>query len=329
MKQKSRYLPVLLLVALLAVTAVPAHGQDNPEVKLGVQPWLGYGPWWIAEEQGYFADHGLDVEVIDFTWDQDMNAALASGRLDVEAAATNTLIALLNQGVDAQAFLLLDASYEADAIIAHTDIQSIEDLAGREVAYELGATSDLLLNYALNEAGMSVEDIEPVPIAAADVGVALIAGQVDVAVTYEPYISAALRDRDEYAVLYTAAERPGLISDVMIARREYIEQNPEIIESLALAWDDAITFLRENPDEGGQIIADAVGSPLEEFQVAFEGVQVFDLEENAVQFSGDFLETFVTVGEIMMLLNPDEITEVPDPADALAVDYLEAYLPAE
>ncbi len=329
MKQKSRYLPVLLLVALLTVTAVPAHGQDNPEVKLGVQPWLGYGPWWIAEEQGYFADHGLDVEVIDFTWDQDMNAALASGRLDVEAAATNTLIALLNQGVDAQAFLLLDASYEADAIIAHTDIQSIEDLAGREVAYELGATSDLLLNYALNEAGMSVEDIEPVPIAAADVGVALIAGQVDVAVTYEPYISAALRDRDEYAVLYTAAERPGLISDVMIARREYIEQNPEIIESLALAWDDAITFLRENPDEGGQIIADAVGSPLEEFQVAFEGVQVFDLEENAVQFSGDFLETFVTVGEIMMLLNPDEITEVPDPADALAVDYLEAYLPAE
>lgn len=329
MKQKSRYLPVLLLVALLTVTAVPAHGQDNPEVKLGVQPWLGYGPWWIAEEQGYFADHGLDVEVIDFTWDQDMNAALASGRLDVEAAATNTLIALLNQGVDAQAFLLLDASYEADAIIAHTDIQSIEDLAGREVAYELGATSDLLLNYALNEAGMSVEDIEPVPIAAADVGVALIAGQVDVAVTYEPYISAALRDRDEYAVLYTAAERPGLISDVMIARREYIEQHPEIIESLALAWDDAITFLRENPDEGGQIIADAVGSPLEEFQVAFEGVQVFDLEENAVQFSGDFLETFVTVGEIMMLLNPDEITEVPDPADALAVDYLEAYLPAE
>jgi len=329
MKQKSRYLPVLLLVALPTVTAVPAHDQDNPEVKLGVQPWLGYGPWWIAEEQGYFADHGLDVEVIDFTWDQDMNAALASGRLDVEAAATNTLIALLNQGVDAQAFLLLDASYEADAIIAHTDIQSIEDLAGREVAYELGATSDLLLNYALNEAGMSVEDIEPVPIAAADVGVALIAGQGDVAVTYEPYISAALRDRDEYAVLYTAAERPGLISDVMIARREYIEQNPEIIESLALAWDDAITFLRENPDEGGQIIADAVGSPLEEFQVAFEGVQVFDLEENAVQFSGDFLETFVTVGEIMMLLNPDEITEVPDPADALAVDYLEAYLPAE
>lgn len=329
MKTKSKHLLVFILIALLGVMAVPAQGQDNPEVKLGVQPWLGYGPWWIAEEQGFFADHGLDVEVIDFTWDQDMNAALASGQLDVEAAATNTLIALINQGVDAQAFLLLDASYEADAIIAHKDIESIEDLAGLEVAYEPGSTSDLLLNYALNEAGLSIDDIVPVPIAAADVGVALIAGQVDVAVTYEPYISAALRDRDEYGVLYTAAERPGLISDVMIAQREYIEQNPDVIASLALAWNDAITYLRENPDEGGQIIADAVGSPLEEFQIAFEGVQVYDLEENAVQFSGEFQETFVTVAEIMQSLNPDEITEIPDPAEALAVDYLEAYLPAE
>lgn len=329
MKTKSKHLLVFILIALLGVMAVPAQGQDNPEVKLGVQPWLGYGPWWIAEEQGFFADHGLDVEVIDFTWDQDMNAALASGQLDVEAAATNTLIALINQGVDAQAFLLLDASYEADAIIAHKDIESIEDLAGLEVAYEPGSTSDLLLNYALNEAGLSIDDIVPVPIAAADVGVALIAGQVDVAVTYEPYISAALRNRDEYRVLYTAAERPGLISDVMIAQREYIEQNPDVIASLALAWNDAITYLRENPDEGGQIIADAVGSPLEEFQIAFEGVQVYDLEENAVQFSGEFQETFVTVAEIMQSLNPDEITEIPDPAEALAVDYLEAYLPAE
>src|SRR5690606_30644290 len=117
MKQNAKHLLVLLLVALLAAMAVPVQGQDNPEVKLGVQPRLGYGPWWIAEEQGYFADHGLDVEIIDFTWDQDMNAALASGQLDVEAVATNTMIAMINQGVDAQAFLLLDASFEADAII--------------------------------------------------------------------------------------------------------------------------------------------------------------------------------------------------------------------
>ncbi|HML23262.1 MAG TPA: MetQ/NlpA family ABC transporter substrate-binding protein [Aggregatilinea sp.] len=331
MQRQLKHVLAALMIGAVALGALPgiAHGQDMPSVKLGVQPWLGYGPWWIAAEKGFFEDRGLDVEVIDFTWDQDMNAALASGRIDVEAAATNTLIALINQDVDAQAFLLLDASFEADAIIANKDITSIEDLAGREVAYEPGSTSDLLLNYALSEAGLTIDDVIPVPIAASDAGAAVIAGQVDVAVTYEPYISAALSGRDDYGVLYSAAERPGLISDVMIAQRSFISENPDVIEALALAWDDAIAYLRENPDEGGQIIADAVGSDMEEFTVAFEGVQVFSLEENAVEFSGDFQETFATVGEIMMGLNPDEITVAPTPEDAFAVDYLDAYLPAE
>ncbi|MFO7321928.1 MAG: ABC transporter substrate-binding protein [Chloroflexota bacterium] len=328
LKLRSVFVLALLVAAVMSLSIAPALGQEElPSIRLGVQPWLGYGPWWIAEQQGYFEDHGLDVEVIDFTWDQDMNAALAAGRLDVQAAATNTMITLINQGVDVQAFLVLDASYEADAILVSADIQSVEDLAGRSVAYELGATSDLLLNYALNEAGMSIEDVEPVPMAAADAGLALIAGRVDAAVTYEPYISAALREGENYSVLYTSAERPGLISDVMIARREFLAENPAVIEALALAWNDAVTFLRENPEEGGQIIADAVGSPLEEFQIAFEGVEVYDLAQNAELLFGDFPDTFVAVGEIMMMLNPDEITALPEFEDVFVIDYLEAYLP--
>ena len=201
----------------------------------------------LLSKRGYFKDHDLDVEVVDFTWDQDMTAALASGKLDVESVATNALIAMINQGVDAQAFLLLDASSEADAILAPKETTSIEELKGKQVAYEAGSTSELLLSYALAEAGMTMDDVEPVPMAAADAGAALIAGKVDVAVTYEPYISAALRDQDKYGVLYTAAEKPGLISDVMIAKKEFIKENPAVFQALALAWGDAINYLRENP----------------------------------------------------------------------------------
>lgn len=325
-KRWTQILMVALVGVLVLGARVPAAAQDDEPIRLGVQPWLGYGPWWIAADQGFFENRGLNVEVIDFTWDQDMNAALASGQLDVQAAATNTLIALINAGVDVQGFLVMDASFEADAIIAPADVSSIEDLVGMQVAYELGSTSDLLINYALNEAGLSVEDIETIPMAAADAGAALVAERVGVAVTYEPYISAAIGDNPDYNVLYSAAERPGLISDVMVANREYIENNPETIEALVLAWDDAITFLRNNPDQGGAIIAEAVGSPLDEFQVAFEGVQVYSLEENAELLSGEFQETFVTVTDIMMMLNPDEITMAPDPADALVIEFVGAEL---
>lgn len=321
---KKQLLVLLVLVCfgfgLLSLTG-PALA-ENAKVKLGVQPWLGYGPWWIAEKNGYFDKRGLDVNVINFTWDQDMGAALAAGQLDVIAAATNFVISMRNQGLDLQGFILLDASFEADAILAPSSIKSIKDLKGKSIAYEYGATSDLLLNYALRENGMSKADIKPVPMAAADAGLALISGRVDIAVTYEPYISAALREGKDFKRLYTSAERPGLISDLAVAERNYIEKNPNIIKALILAWDDAVTYLNNHPAEGGKIIADAVGSPMDEFKVAFEGVRVYDLKGNHEAFQGEFLKTFTEVGQIMAQLNPKDIKTVPTPQEALATNYI-------
>ena len=218
--------------------------------------------------------------------------------------------------------ILLDASFEADAILAPAEITSIKDLKGKSVAYEYGATSDLLLNYALRENGMTRDDIKPVPMAAADAGLALISGRVDIAVTYEPYISAALREGKGYKSLYTAAERPGLISDLAVAEASYIKKNPDVIKALTLAWDDAVTFLNTHPEEGGKIIADAVGSPMDEFKVAFEGVRLYDLKGNYEAFQGDFLKTFAEVGQIMAQLNPKEIKTIPTPQEALAIDQI-------
>lgn len=311
---------IIKSIVILSIFAL-AFSFAQQKVSLGVQPWLGYGPWWVAEEKGFFEANGLDVNLINFTWDQDMSAGLASGNLDVQAAATNTLIALLNQDIEVQAFLLMDASYEADAIMATAEINSIKDLVGKKVAYELGSTSDLLLNYALNSAGYSITDIEAVPMGADAAGLSLITNRVDAAVTYEPYISAALGQGDGHKVIYTAAENPGLISDVMIARADFIAKNPEIIKALAASWNDAVQFLRDNPDEGGKIIADAVGSPMDEFTLAFEGVKLFNLEESNAELNGEFEATFTTVAEIMMSQNPNEISFVPDYAQAINLSY--------
>lgn len=304
--------------ALGVIVALSISASAAQTVKIGTQPWLGYGPLWVAAEKGFFEQRGVDVEIVNFAWDQDVNAALASGNIQVQCAATNTLITLINQGVDAKGFLLMDASYEADAILAAKTIASVADLKGKSVAFEAGATSDLLLNYALSQNGMSIADIEVVPMGASEAGLALIAGRVDVAVTYEPYISAALAQGDEHHVLYTSAERPGLISDLLIAEAAYIDANPEVIKNIILAWDDAVRFVRDNPEEGGKIIAEAVGSPMEEFTPAFKGVRLFDLAENKEQLAGPFKETFATVGQIMTQQKPDEIKTAPTVDQALA-----------
>lgn len=294
------------------------------EIGIGLQPWLGYGPLWIAEEKGYFEEQGVDARLVNFTWDQDVNAALASGNIQVQAAATNTLISLINAGVDVQAFLLMDAAYEADAIIAGEGVETVADLKGRQVAYERGATSDLLLNYALSEAGLTIEDVESVPMGASEAGLAVIAGRVDAGVSYEPYISAALAEGEGYSVIYDASARPGLISDVLIAETGFIDNNMETLVGIARAWDQAVDFLRADPEEGGRIIAEAVGSPMDQFTVAFEGVRLYDLEENVEELGGRYQEAFETVGEIMRRIDADETPRVPAPAEAIETGVVEA-----
>ena len=88
-----KLLVVLILLVCFGFGMLPITDPalaENAKVKLGVQPWLGYGPWWIAEKNGYFEKRGLDVKVINFTWDQDMGAALAAGQLLGQAFESET-----------------------------------------------------------------------------------------------------------------------------------------------------------------------------------------------------------------------------------------------
>ncbi|HRW50601.1 MAG TPA: aliphatic sulfonate ABC transporter substrate-binding protein [Caldilinea sp.] len=286
---KTRILILLLAMLVMAVatgcTAVapaPAAGDGAAmtTVRIGTQPWIGYGPWWIAQEKGLFEKYGIQAELIDFVTDTEVNAAFASGNMDVANVASHTAIKLFANGVDLRVVLLEDVSTTADAILAPSAIATVADLAGKTVAYEEGSTSDLLLNYALLQNNMSLSDINPAPMPAADAGAALIAGQVDSAVTYEPYISEAVNQNPDIKLLYTAAERSGLISDVLAARTPFATENPDVMRNLLKVWGEAVDFLRANPDEGRAIIAEAVGSSPEELVTAFEGVAFYNLDEN-------------------------------------------------
>ena len=237
----------------------------------------------------------MQVELVDFVEDKEVNAAFASGDMDAANLATHTALKLYASGLDLKLILIEDASYQADAVLAPSTITSIADLKGKKVAYEEGTTSDLLINYALLQNGLTLADIEPVFMPASDAGATLIAGQVDVAVTYEPYISTALAENSDLSLLYSAAERPGLISDVLVIRADL---DPQTATALLKVWDEALAFYQSNPDEAKTIIAAAVGSTAEELQTAFDGVQFYTLAESKAELFGQPSALLADVAEV-------------------------------
>nr|WP_139344365.1 ABC transporter substrate-binding protein [Rathayibacter sp. VKM Ac-2630] len=137
--------------SLLGLTACAGGSASSPSssgsetVGMGIQPWLGYGPWYVADEKGYFEDEDVDVSITSFMNDADMSAAFASDRIQVANVASHTALQLAEQGLDISIVLLLDASLTADAILTDGSITDVADLAGKDVAFEEGSVSNLLL----------------------------------------------------------------------------------------------------------------------------------------------------------------------------------------
>ena len=265
-------------------TTAPTEDVPATKVSMAIQPWIGYGAWYIAQEKGFFADNNLEVNLIDFEADADMLAALAAGQVDSLNVASHGALLMAEQGVEAKIVLLLDASTSADAILTDGSILGgIAGLEGKQVAFEEGSTSDLLLNYALSEVGLTMDDIVKVPMGAADAGAAMIAGQVPSAVTYEPYITEAVAQGNGVAVLFDAGAKQGLISDVLMVGDAFAAANPEAVTALITAWGQAIDFYNANVDEGRAIIAKGVGADPEELVTAFEGVVFYSVSDNLSQ----------------------------------------------
>ncbi len=294
--------------------------------QMGVEPWIGYGPWWIADKNGHFAANGVDTVVTNFNTDADINAALMSGAINGANIATHTALRLASEGTPITIVLLLDQSNAADAILSGADVAGITDLAGKQVAYEEGTTSDILLRYALGQAGLTIDDVEPVLMGAADAGTAITAGQVPVAVTYEPYITGALGANPDLRLLYTAAEKPGLIGDVFVVQNDYLAEHPGQVYALIQAWGDAMADYDADPAAGQAIIEEAVGAEVGSLKTAFDGVDLYSLDEaKALMTGGDYDATIAEVKDIA--LDAGMMTTDVDPATIIDTSYITTLVP--
>ena len=240
----------MLLTACSGSASTPGT-EAATTIRMGIQPWIGYGQWHVANDQGISAKHNIDVQLTELTDDADQSAAFASGRIDMDNIASHTALLLISQG----------------------------------------ATSDLLLHAALASAGLTIDDIIPVPMGASEAGTALIGNRVDVAVTYEPYITAALASDPSVQRVYDAAQNPGLISDVLVTSGKFAAANPDAVRRAVAAWNEAADWYKANPEQGRAIISKAVGENPDALSSAFDGVQYYGSAENAAEFAGSYATT--------------------------------------
>jgi NitT/TauT family transport system substrate-binding protein len=325
---------IAALALLLAVLVAACGGDDDDEgteaggegsgevtaVSIGTQPWIGYGPFWIADEQGFDTDHGVDIRLVNFSGRQELESGFASDKFQAANSATNDLIRLADLGLDFRIVLMQDFSLEADGVLScNPDIRSIEDVEGAKVAFEEFSVSDVLFRYALSEAGVDFDSIDYVPLPPSDAATAAAAGRVDVAVTYQPYLQTAVNEGDNCEVIFTAGENPGLISDALAVNTEFAESSPEAVVGVLQAWGDAVDYYNESTADAQAIIAENVGSKPEELGSTFKGVELFDLQQSVDFLESDYEALWDEISTI--LADQGQIETEPEVTDYLDTSF--------
>ncbi|MFA5711208.1 ABC transporter substrate-binding protein [Mycolicibacterium sp.] len=189
-------LAITAAAALAGTTACTAQS-DEADGKLVVgfvvDPSWSHIP--VAEQAGYFADRGLDVEVINFSTGVEALQALTARQVDVTtAAAVPTSAAVLKSP---ELRVIADgARWSGGRIVARKDagVSSVADLAGKRVGAPQGTSGAFFADSVLAQAGVRAEQVQVAPSA---IVTAATQGNVDAVSIFQPYqaqVIAALGD---------------------------------------------------------------------------------------------------------------------------------------
>jgi NitT/TauT family transport system substrate-binding protein len=255
------------------------QGEQGPvPITVTMTSWIGYGLFHLADEKGFFDDHGVDL-TIQVVEDESTNpAALESNDFQGDLTTVDTNVRTIAAGVDLVQVLVVDDSNGADGIVATADVQSVQDLAGKDVGVKVGATSYVFLLSVLKDAGMTIDDIHVVDMNPGEAGTAFVAGQIDAAVTWEPFLSRATK-REGGHVVISSADAPGLIVDSLTIRRDWVDAHPDAVTGLIQGYYDAYDFWQSNPDEALPIMADSQGISTDDFKATLPGVTMYSPQE--------------------------------------------------
>lgn len=273
-----RIFSFLILVALILSACGASAPEEQPPLRVGWSLWPGWYPLVIAQEQGLFAKHGVDVEFVFYDAYADALPDFSSGKVDGTLLVIGDVIPLVNNN-NAKIVMVTDNSNGADVIMAGPEITSPADLRGKTIGVTLGTFGEVLAREMLLANGISIGDVTLVQIGPETVP-SVLGADIEAGHTYEPFTSEA--EQRGYRPIFSSSETPGLIADVLVFKNDVLNERPEDVRAFIAAWFEALEWWQNNPAEGNAIIAEATGQNVED--ISTEGLSIFNQADNLAAF---------------------------------------------
>ena len=275
---------------------------------------------YIAAEKGYFAEEGLDVNVMPVTHGKAAVDLVIQGQADLGSAAEVPFVISVLKGAPlAIATSVVSVSNEM-ALIARRDraIAAPRDLQGKKIGVTFGTSGEYYLWAFLIRNKLPPDSLAWVDVAPREMVRALASGEVDAISTWEPVKSKALAALGDNGLSFTDADAY-TVTHVVVARHELLKTRPAAIEKLVRALLKAEAFNRTEPQRAMQLVADRLQLNLEalatswkdiSFEVDLRQSQLVTLEDEARWAMARGYADQAAMPNFLQHLHPDALLNV-------------------
>ncbi len=260
----TRMLGTLAALALLAGCVSPvaapsesagSAGNMNGELSplsVAVLPITDVVPFYVAAQEGYFADAGIEIDLIPVSSAAERDTVVQTGA--AECALTDINGVVLTNAGEANPLKMISTARQASAeqpvfyLLAspQSGITSPEQLAGATIAISENTIIDYWNDRMLASAGLDPADVEKTNVPAIPVRLELmLSGQVDAAILPDPL--ASLAQLQGAPIVMDDSSNPEIAVSVIVCRQDAIDANPASVSALIAGWDRAVESINADP----------------------------------------------------------------------------------
>ena len=221
-----------------------------------------YAPMYVAIEEGYFEDEGIDLTIVTgFGADKTMTAVI-SGSADIGFMGSESSIYTYNEGANDYVVNFAQLTQRAGNFLVARETATDfkwEDLKGKDVlGGRKGGMPEMVFEYILKQNGIDPEKDVNIDqsIDFGSTAAAFSGGQADYTVEFEPSATALEQEGDGYVVASLGVDSGYVPYTAFSAKQSYIQENPEIIQGFTNALQKGMDYVQgHTPEEIAAIIA--------------------------------------------------------------------------